>query len=98
MRNSLSISKKALTLVLVLTALFLVLTVLLCVGTNGYNSVVAFAEEEATSFTYDYDESEFVVAHVSDEELTLWGDAEFEISSKRGEGAISASVIIIWNL
>ncbi len=86
MRNSLSISKKALTLVLVLTALFLVLTVLLCVGTNGYNSVVAFAEEEATSFTYDYDESEFVVAHVSDEELTLWGDAEFEISSKRGAG------------
>ncbi|MBR2480887.1 MAG: hypothetical protein IKB56_06255, partial [Clostridia bacterium] len=86
MRNSLSISKKALTLVLVLTALFLVLTVLLCVGTNGYNSVVAFAEEEATSFTYDYDESDFVVARVSDEELTLWGDAEFEISSKRGEG------------
>ena len=85
MKNSLTMKKTAFMLAFSVAILLLVLTVFLGVGIKNTTNLTALAEGEIV-LEEGGDLADLNVTKVGGEELTLWGDAEYTITSKRGAG------------
>ena len=77
--------KTAFMLAFSVAILLLVLTVFLGVGIKNTTNLTALAEGEIV-LEEGGDLADLNVTKVGGEELTLWGDAEYAITSKRGAG------------
>ena len=85
MMNSLTCKRVTLTLSFSIAVLLLVLAVVLGVGVKNPTSLTALAEGEIV-LAEGGDFSYLNVAKVGTQEIIPWGDAEYTITSKKGDG------------